>query len=146
MSGELSPADQVEYDRRQAAWLLDWRDEIEDVERYAQTPVPMFDQARIAPENVVGRLGPELTAMARAARRLQAEAVRLRSNPKIAAEDVSTWLGRSWGAHELLALGLGVHLGLSHTEATWLADGLTGYDAAGTPTGHSHEQGPVGDR
>ncbi|MFD7161269.1 hypothetical protein ACFV9C_42255 [Kribbella sp. NPDC059898] len=144
MSDELPPDHRIlEHERRQAAWLLDWRDEIDGVERYAKTPVQQFEQARIAPENVVGRLGPELTAMARFARREWATAVRMRANPAIADKDVECWNNRAWGACDLLALGLGVHLDLPYAEAMWLAEGLTGYEIGATLTQGPPREGPV---
>lgn len=122
-------ADQViADDENRQRFLLDWQDEIRAVKRYGQVPVHPHDLT-IAPEYVVAGLGPALTAMARAAARLERlgrGTQRHHDNP--AHPDVQVGINVAWGARQALAVGLGVQLNLSFQHATWLADALAGYE------------------
>lgn len=119
----------IEYERRKEEFLLEWREEIAAVEAYGQVPVHPGDSFTIAAEYVVPRLGPELTAMARAARRLTRLAAgtarNLRDHPDH--PDLQHGADQAWGARQVFAVGLGVHLGLAGEYAEWLAEGLSGY-------------------
>ena len=119
--------DLVESIRRSDAWLLDWRPEIEAVVRYAGKPLHPADAVMIDPADVAGRLGPELTVMAREARLRSAGVTEWREN---VGDDLQARLleYRAWGARDVLALGLAVHLQLTREHAGWLADALTGND------------------
>jgi hypothetical protein len=118
----------VESFRRSDAWLLDWRTEIEGVTRYAGKPVHPADAVAIDPGDVAGRLGPALTVMARAARLMHEGATGWRED---IGDDLqaSQLAHKAWGARDVLALGLGIHLQLSREQARWLADALVGDDS-----------------
>lgn len=119
--------DMVGSFRRSDAWLLDWRTEIEGVIRYASKPVHPANATTIDPTDVAGRLGPALTAMAREVRLMQDGMTEWREE---VGEDLQARLFeyRSWGARDVLAIGLGTHLQLTREQAGWLADALIGDD------------------
>ncbi|UUV32273.1 2'-5' RNA ligase family protein [Amycolatopsis roodepoortensis] len=117
----------VEQDRRRQAWLLDWRDEIAAAARYARVPIPSFTPVATPAEHIIPRLGPELTAIARAGasiRRMGAAAIA--RDPRH--PDSMYLQGQLSGAIEALETGLGQRLRLPFTESRWLAEALTGDD------------------
>lgn len=120
----------VESERQIYQWLLDWRAEIDAIENYAEVPVHLADEVTVAPAHVVPRLGPILTAMARRARHLHQGHLSMGRNPGYGQDhpDVHASGNTAYGARQVLALGLGVHLGLSAQHADWLAQGLVGYE------------------
>jgi hypothetical protein len=122
--------DVMDEQRRIGEFLLDWHDEIAAAKAYSQTPVRIDDTVLIASEHVIARLGPELSAMTRATARLErlarGTARTRRSTPDH--PDVRMGENLAWGARQVLAVGLGVHLELSLQHATWLAEALSGYE------------------
>lgn len=111
-------------------FLLDWHNEVAAAKAYSQTPVRIEDTVLIGPEHVIARLGPELSAMTRATARLErlarGTARAHRATPDH--QDVRLGENLAWGARQVLAVGLGVHLELSLQHATWLAEALSGYE------------------
>lgn len=129
MSGDWADS-VIDEQNRMREFLLDWQNEIAAAKAYSQTPVQIPDTICIAPEYVIPRLGQELTAMVRAAARLErlsrGTARVRRSRPDH--PDVHAGSNLAWGARQVLAVGLGVHLTLALEQATWLAEALTGYE------------------
>ncbi|GAA0650952.1 hypothetical protein GCM10010174_88330 [Kutzneria viridogrisea] len=127
----------TEHHRQREGWLLDWREEIAAVHAYATVPVHPHDVVRIAAEHVVPRLGAALTAQAREARRLQLDAREMAEDCARRGlddhRDLHLTSNLAWGARTLLTVGLGVHLGLDHQHATWLAEALSGFDLPRRP-------------
>lgn len=120
----------LDYERRKQEFLQDWQDVIGAVEAYSTVILNRADSVTIAPEHVIERLGPELTAMARATRRLErlarGTARRLRDEPDH--PDRVHGSSQAWGARQALAVGLGVHCGLNLEHAEWLAEGVSGFE------------------
>ncbi len=118
----------IDVDRRKADFLLGWREEIEAIEAYTTVPINPWAVCDIAPEHVIARLGPELTATARAVYRLQRDAAHTMENVRDPEHpEVHRRLNVAWGARQAFAIGLGVHLGLDLQHGQWLAEGLSGY-------------------
>ncbi|HEV3361998.1 MAG TPA: hypothetical protein VG247_34740 [Pseudonocardiaceae bacterium] len=119
----------IEVERRKQEFLLGWQEEIEAVRAYAQIPIGPWQQCTITPENVIPRLGPELTATARAVYRLHRQAAtaldNLHGHPDH--PELHRHAALTAGARHAIMVGLGVHLSLDQQHSIWLVEGLSGY-------------------